>query len=102
MNNVLLATILVPAIGAFVAWLLAGQGKAAVRMSALVTAGIALALAVHLCVQYWHDQGLKGDYALQEFNWLGEAAKIHFAFGLDGLSVWMFGLSALLTFTAVL
>ncbi len=33
---------------------------------------------------------------------LASAAKIHFAFGLDGLSVWLFGLSALLTFTAVL
>jgi NADH-quinone oxidoreductase subunit M len=102
MHNILLTTILLPAVGALVAWLFAAQGKSAVRMVALVTAGITLALAAHLCVQYWNDQGLQGNYAVQEFNWLGEAAKIHFGFGLDGLSVWMFGLSALLTFTAVL
>ncbi|HZZ30062.1 MAG TPA: NADH-quinone oxidoreductase subunit M [Pirellulales bacterium] len=102
MHNILLSTILLPACGALVAWLFAAQGKATVRLIALITAGITLALAAHLCVQYWFDQGLQGNYAVREFNWLGEAAKIHFAFGLDGLSVWMFGLSALLTFTAVL
>ncbi len=102
MHNILLATILLPAVGALVAWLFASRGLAAVRAVALITAGITLALAAHLVVQYWNDQGLKGNYAVQEFRWLGEAAKIHFAFGLDGLSVWMFGLSALLTFTAVL
>ena len=102
MHNVLLATILIPMAGALVAWLLASRGKAAVRMCALVTAGITLALAGHLVVQYWSDQGLKGNYAVQEFSWLGQSASVHFAFGLDGLSVWMYGLSALLTFTAVL
>jgi NADH-quinone oxidoreductase subunit M len=102
MHNVLLATILLPAIGALLAWLFASRGMAAVRMVALIAAGITLALAAHLVVQYWSDQGLTGNYAVREFSWLGEAAKIHFAFGLDGLSVWMFGLSALLTFTAVL
>lgn len=102
MHNILLATILLPAAGAFVVWLFATRGMAAVRTIALIVAGITLALATHLVIQYWNDQGLKGNYAVQEFSWLGETAKIHFAFGLDGLSVWMFGLSALLTFTAVL
>lgn len=102
MHNVLLATILLPAAGALVAWLLASRGKATVRMVALVTAGLTLALAAHLVIQYWLEQGLQGNYALHEFFWLGEAARVHFAFGLDGLSVWMFGLSALLTFSAVL
>jgi NADH-quinone oxidoreductase subunit M len=102
MHNVLLATILLPVVGALVAWLFASWGQATARQIALITAGITLALAAHLVVQYWLDQGLRGNYAVREFSWLGEAAKIHFAFGLDGLSVWMFGLSALLTFTAVL
>jgi len=103
MHHVLLATIFLPSAGALVAWSLASRGKAAVRLCALVTAGLTLALAAHLVIQYMLDHGtLRGDYAVANFDWLGEAVKIHFAFGLDGLSVWLFGLSALLTFTAVL
>src|SRR5215475_1442205 len=102
MHHVLLATIFLPSAGALAAWSLAPRGKAAVRLCALITAGLTLALAIHLVVQYWQDQGMKGEYAVRDFAWLGEAVKIHFAFGLDGLSVWLFGLSALLTFTAVL
>jgi NADH-quinone oxidoreductase subunit M len=102
MHNILFLTILLPAIGALISWSLASRGKVAVRQSALVTSAITLVLAGYLCIQYWTDQGLKGAYAVQEFSWLGHAAKIHFAFGLDGLSVWLFGLSALLTFIAVM
>lgn len=101
-HHYLLATIFLPLIGAFTVWLLAGRGKQAVRQSALVTATLTLALAAYLIVKYWRDGGLQGDFAVKEFAWLGEASPIHFAFGLDGLSVWMFGLSALLSFTAVL
>src|SRR6478672_2261009 len=103
MHHVLLATIFLPSAGALVAWSLASRGKTAVRLSALITAGLTLALAAHLVIQYMLEHGtLRGEYAVTEFAWLGEAVKIHFAFGLDGLSVWLFGLSALLTFTAVL
>src|SRR5262245_5326717 len=100
--HVLLTTIFLPLVGAVVVGLLSRRGAAAVRQSALVTATLTLGLAIYLIYQYWVDNGLRGEYAISELSWLGESAKIHFAFGLDGLSVWVFGLSALLTFTAVL
>ena len=55
-----------------------------------------------LLVRYWLDRDLQGDYAVQEFDWFASTANIRLSFGLDGLSVWIYGLSALLTFTAVL
>lgn len=105
MNNLLLATIFLPIVGAFCAWLLADRGKAAVRQSALITASITLVIAAYIVINYWIDSTKSGNfnnYAVKEFKWLGETANIKFAFGLDGLSVWMYGLSALLTFTAIL
>ena len=102
MSNLLLATIFLPLVGAGVAWLLAAGGKSAARQSALVTATLTLGMAGWLLVRYWMDSGLRGDYAVQEFDWFASTANIRLAFGLDGLSVWVFGLSALLTFTAVL
>ncbi len=59
-------------------------------------------MAAWLLVRYWMDLRLAGEYAVQEFDWFGSGVNIRLAFGLDGLSVWMFGLSALLTFVAVL
>ena len=44
-------------------------------------------------------------YAASDFAWFGQNAPpidIHFSVGLDGLSVWLFGLASLLTFCAVL
>jgi NADH-quinone oxidoreductase subunit M len=104
MNNLLLASIFLPIVGAFCAWMLAPRGKAAVRQSALVTAVLTLLLAAYVVIRYAIDTEYtyRGDYAVAEFSWLGEAANIRFAFGLDGLSVWMYALSALLTFTAIL
>ncbi len=107
MSNLLLSTIFLPIVGALTVGLLAPRGKEAVRQSALITSLMTLGLAAYLISQYWVEGNFKdgvypGEYALSEVSWLGDAASIHFAFGLDGLSVWMFGLSALLTFTAVL
>src|SRR5262245_30661072 len=102
MDNVLLATIFLPTLGAILVWSQAARGRRAVRFAALIASGLTVAVAAHLVLQYWRDQGMKGEYAVRNFAWLGDAVKIHFAFGLDGLSVWLFGLSALLTFTAVL
>ena len=59
---------------------------------------------MRLVVQYVHRRRvLRRHYALSEFDWLGDQRSTSgSSFGLDGLSVWLFGLSALLTFTAVL
>jgi NADH-quinone oxidoreductase subunit M len=101
-QNLLIITIFLPLIGAFVAWMLAARGKQAVRQSALITSVLTLGTAVVLLIQYWNDSRFQEPYALTEFDWFGTTANIRLSFGLDGLSVWMFGLSALLTFTAVL
>jgi NADH-quinone oxidoreductase subunit M len=102
MPNLLLITIFLPLVGAGVICLLAPGGKSAARQSALVTAGLTLGLAGWMLVRYWMDLRLQGEYAVQDFDWFASGANIRLSFGLDGLSVWMFGLSALLTFVAVL
>ncbi len=102
MNNLLLATIFLPIVGAFTAWLLASRGKAAVRQSALVTSVITLALVAFLVIRYGIEQSFQNPYATRDFDWFGTSVNIRLSFGLDGLSIWMYGLSALLTFSAVL
>jgi NADH-quinone oxidoreductase subunit M len=109
MSSVLLITIFCPLIGVAIIAMLAPMGQAAVRQSALVTAIITLVLAGTLVVRYPHEaQESNGEFfAGSEFAWLAGSSdhapiNIEFSVGLDGLSVWLFGLSALLTFTAVL
>ncbi|MCC7086759.1 MAG: NADH-quinone oxidoreductase subunit M [Pirellulales bacterium] len=102
MPNLLIITIFLPLFGAIVAWILAARGKQAVRQSALVTSALTLAMAIGLLVQYWIESRFEGSFAVREFDWFGTTANIRLSFGLDGLSVWLFGLSALLSFTAVL
>ena len=103
MNNLLLATIFFPLIGvALCAWL-APWGRALVRQSALAVSLITLLLAAILLVQYARA-GSPSDFAGSELSWLGAGSPINieFSVGLDGLSVWIFGLAALLTVTSVL
>ncbi len=93
----LLTTVLLPAAGA----LLVEGSRAGPRRSALVTTLFTLALAVLLIVRY---PGGTAAFALVEFPWLGAASSIdvRFSLGLDGLGLWLFGLSALLMVVAVL
>jgi NADH-quinone oxidoreductase subunit M len=102
MQNLLLVTVFLPALGAGVVSLLAPRGRAVVRQTALATAAVNLVLALWLVVQYGIDASFATPYALSEFDWFGSSANIRLSFGLDGLSVWMYALSALLSFTAVL
>src|SRR5436190_13440754 len=102
MQNLLLVTVFLPVLGAGVVSLLAPRGRAVVRQTALATAAINLVLALWLVVQYGIDASFATPYALSEFDWFGTSANIRLSFGLDGLSVWMYALSALLSFTAVL
>ncbi len=101
MQTMLLLAILVPAIGAVLVVALAPQGRAAVRQSALVTSLITLVLAGILVCNF--DPAVES-FAASSLPWLGPAAAIdvQFSVGLDGLSVWLFGLSALLLVTCVL
>jgi NADH-quinone oxidoreductase subunit M len=101
----LLLTIAAPLVGAAVAWVLGSRGAAAVRQSAAVTTVVVLALAGSLIARYLADPAAAAGlpFALVEMPWLTEGIfDVRFSLGLDGLSLWMFGLAALLSLTAVL
>jgi NADH-quinone oxidoreductase subunit M len=95
----LLITIFVPLLGTGVMWVIAPFGKQAVRWGALAFTLVTLALAGILTWQYYPDHSAQ---TIQEWPWLGPPLNIQFSTGLDGLSLWLFGLSALLMVSAVL
>ena len=97
MATLLVITILMPLFGAALVWAFAPLGRQSVRVAALVMTLITLALAVGLIVNYQPD-------ALAEFQWLHSDAglDVRVSLELDGLSLWLFGLSALLMMTCVL
>lgn len=100
----LLLVIAAPLIGAIVAWLFRSWGLAAVRQSAANTAIVTLVLAGWLVVRFLSNPAaMAGEpYGLVEFPWLVSGIfDVKLSLGLDGLSVWMFALSALLSLTAV-
>jgi NADH-quinone oxidoreductase subunit M len=102
MENWLILTVFLPLVGAGLVWLLGAGGRADVRQSALVTSLVTLVLAAWFVAAYPRD-GLT--FAVSDFPWLGDGdntVNIHFSLGLDGLSLWLFALSALLTVTSVL
>jgi NADH-quinone oxidoreductase subunit M len=101
MSIILLLALFTPLAGALVVAALAPQGKQAVRQSALVTSLITLALAAVLVAGFDPAEQPLGAVALP---WLGpsSAIDISFSVGLDGLSLWLFALSALLLLTCVL
>jgi len=101
----LLLVIATPLLGALVAWVMGSRGLTAVRQSAAVTATVTLVLAGWLIVRYLGDPLSEAalPYAIVELPWLTQGIfDVRFSLGLDGLSLWMFGLSALLSLTAVL
>ncbi len=101
----LLLVITAPLVGAAVIWLMRGRGTAAVRQSAAVTAVVTLVLAGWLVLRALASDSFAAGlpYGRIELPWLvGGIFDVRLAVGLDGLSLWMFGLSALLSLTAVL
>ncbi len=97
MINLLALTVLLPLLGAGGIWAWSEGGRAAARLTALVTSLVTLALAGWLVFQY------PDVHTEFEYGWLrSSGVDVNFNLGLDGLSLWMFGLSALLTVTAVL
>jgi NADH-quinone oxidoreductase subunit M len=101
MPSLLLATIFMPLAGALLVLVGANQGQSAVRQSALVTSLVTLVMTAVLLANY--DPGVE-PYAQTSFSWLGASSgiDIQFAVALDGLSLWLFGLSSLLLVTCVL
>ena len=101
----LLLVIATPLVGAVVAWVLGSRGLSAVRQSAATTAVITLLSAGWLVLRYLASpEAAAGEaYAVSAAPWLvGGMFDIRLSLGLDGLSIWLFGLSALLSLTAVL
>ncbi|NUQ62439.1 MAG: NADH-quinone oxidoreductase subunit M [Pirellulales bacterium] len=96
--NLLLATLLLPLAGA----VLAAGDRIRARQSALVTTVLTSLLAALLVSQY--PPGAEA-FAKVDWSWLGwtEApVDIHFSIALDGLSLWLYGLTSLLMVVAVL
>ncbi|HND53271.1 MAG TPA: hypothetical protein PLV92_12765, partial [Pirellulaceae bacterium] len=116
MSTLLLVTIFLPLAGALALSLVASKGRNAVRAVALLVTLVTLAAAGFLVSEFPAD-GV-GEYAVTEVPWISPDAAgssgqaggslaswvpdIRFSVGLDGLGVWLFGLSALLMVTAVL
>jgi len=104
MATLLVITIFSPVLGAAACWALSEAGVQAVRWTALVSSLVTLVLTGFVIAEYLAAGGGTVDYG-QGWNWLGSARAgldIRFAVGLDGLSVWLFGLTALLILPAVL
>jgi len=97
--NPLVTTILIPLVGVGVIWALSGGSRHIARAVALVTSLITLYWAWN-CVDQYVFQGLKPAYDAPWFEAAG--VHIHFNVGLDGLGLWMFALSALLSVTSIL
>ena len=95
----LLITILLPLGGTVLMWPLAAIGKQAVRWGALVVTLLTLVMTVLVIWRFYPENSAA---TLGDWPWLGAPFNIRFSIGLDGLSVWLFGLSAVLMVSAVL
>lgn len=97
MSTLLLVTIALPLAGALLVFGPARRG----RMVAFVTTVVVLLMAGVLVFQY--PPGNDG-FAATDIGWFGadSPVDIRLSVALDGLSVWLFGLTALLGLTAVL
>jgi NADH-quinone oxidoreductase subunit M len=93
-----------PLVGAGIVWLASSRGLQAVRTSAATTAVLTLVATGLLILRYlMSDEALSNQvFAMASLPWLtGGMFNIHLSIGLDGLSLWLFGLSALLSLTAI-
>ena len=105
MGWLLLATIMMPLIGAF-ACLAVAQRSDLARIVALVVSLITLAGVIGLISQFPADGKNASEFALLEFKWLsgvsGNIFDVRFSLGLDGLGLWLYGLTAVLVVSSIL
>ncbi|HWB12448.1 MAG TPA: NADH-quinone oxidoreductase subunit M [Pirellulales bacterium] len=96
--NSLLITVFLPLAGAALIWVLSEAGKGLARSIALTVSLITLALATAVVLQFDPEAASGVDWP-----WFTSGPiDIHFSLALDGLSLWFFALSALLTVTSIL
>ena len=100
----LLGTLFVPLVGVGVIWVVAPLGDRAVRWIALLVALVSLICST--AVVFSNAAATQAELAVTDVAWLANSSvtplDVRFHVGLDGLSLWMFGLSPLLTLTAIL
>jgi len=101
MSNLLLITILLPLVGALAMIGLARMGHQVARAFALAVGLVTLALAAALIKDYPAD-GAVEPFAATVWPLMQIGPGTSLGVGLDGLGLWLFGLSALLTVSAVL
>src|SRR5262245_14738074 len=103
MQYVLLATIAVPFIGAAAMWVVAPLGRNAVRWTALAFALVTLFGAIWLAARFPATGSAADQYTTSVgAGHSSQYLDVQFRVGLDGLSLWMFVLSAVLLVTSVL
>ena len=100
-STLLWITLLLPLVGAGVVVALAEMGRSTVRIAALAAS---VATLVGAGILAWTFPGGTEPFAATDLSWLGPESGIdvRLALGLDGLSIWLFALSALLVVTSVL
>ncbi len=101
--SLLMLTIFLPLAGALLMCQVGRFGQQAARCFALLVTVATLGLAAVVVSGF---PGGSDPYAVTNLAWVGGAGQsvldVRFNIGLDGLGVWMFGLSALLMVTSVL
>ena len=105
MDSVLNLTIWLPLLGAVLIWGAASLGRTFARSTALMFSIATLVLASWLIAQFPSSGETPDGFAVTSISWLGQgesSINIRYHVGLDGLGLWMFGLSALLIVTSVL
>ena len=105
MDSILNYSLALPLIGAIIIWSAASLGRNFARTTALMFTLATLVLAGWLTINFPDNGEVGNGYAVTDASWLGDAdsaLNIRYHVGLDGLGLWMFGLSALLMVTSVL
>jgi NADH-quinone oxidoreductase subunit M len=104
LGRTLILAIFLPLAGAILMWPLSVLGRSYVRWGALLIAVLTLVLAVVILSAYPAHGEVGDGFCVVDVPWLGvhSAWDIRFSVGLDGLGLWLFGLSALLLVTCVL
>jgi NADH-quinone oxidoreductase subunit M len=106
-NLQLLVSVALPFVGAMVCLALNGQSRALIRGVALGFSLLTLAFAGFVVLKFLADPTNQDQFET-EWSWLDSASAsrialdVKFHLGLDGLGLWLYGLSALLMVSCVL
>lgn len=98
MNDPLVFTLLLPLVGTLLVAMFGGTSHVGARLTALLVALCTLGFATRVTLAWLNGH----PYEVNAPWFASPVVDIRFDLGLDGLSVWMFALSSLLTVTAIL